>query len=236
MKTRIFLLIIFFLFSFFSCKKKTTIKARVYNYAMGEAVAGATVDLVEKKEVGSLSGSSSKCEVLATAITDANGYCVFDGAKLKTGSKFEYYLGLSKAYGDIQTYPCGGKTSGFINVGESNEQVLNASYFDGFLKVEYDNLLSPSQNGDSLTLRILSAEYSIPGEPYPSGGGGVLVSFPYYGGSGFPYPSVYYLNPVKTQCGYKVVNIRKRKLGVVTTSIDTILVRPNQETLLQVQW
>ncbi len=221
---------------FFSCKKKTTIKVRVYNYSMGEPLSGAKVDLVQKKEVGSLSGSTSNCEVVVSAVTDANGYCVFDDAKLKIGSRYEYFLGVSNAYGITQTYPCGGKTSGFIDVGENNVQTLNASYFDGYIKIQYRDLLNPSQSGDSILVRVTSATYLIPNDSYPAGGGGVLIASSQYGSSGFPYPSIYPLSSVKTQCGKKIVSIRKRKLGVLTTSIDTVLVRPNEETLFEIQW
>ncbi len=155
-------LIIAFILIFFvavSCKKKTTIKARVYNYAMGEPLSGAKVDLVQKKEVGSLSGSSSNCEVVTSAVTDANGYCIFDGEKLKAASKYEYFLGVSSAYGISQTYPCGGKTSGFLNVGEDNDVKLNVSYIDTYFKVQYNNLLNPSQIGDTLEVGISNVAY-----------------------------------------------------------------------------
>lgn len=64
----------------------------------------------------------------------------------------------------------------------------------------------------------------------------MLTDTSYYGDSGYPYQPVFVMGPIKTQCGFKIVNIRKRKLGVVTTIMDTILVRPNAETLLEIQW
>ena len=76
-----------------TCRKKTTIKAIAYNPKLEEYVANATMVLIERKGVsgsGILSGNSS-CKEIASAVTDANGVCYFDKAKLRTGRSYYYF-------------------------------------------------------------------------------------------------------------------------------------------------
>ena len=128
-----------------TCKKKTTTTILVYNYALAEPIANAKVVLVEKKG----EGSDASCNIITSAITDADGKCVFDQEKLRTSSNYSYYCAISEAYNTPQNYPCAGKTSGYLDVGKPNSQMLNVSIFGAYLKVQYNNLLNPSQSGDS---------------------------------------------------------------------------------------
>ncbi len=218
-----------------TCKKKTSINVKVYNYALGEPIANATVVLVEKKD-GGIFGGSVGCNEIASAATDSNGDCSFDNEKLKSNKKYDYFFGIKEAYGISESYSCGGKTSGFVIKGKLQETILNASYYNGSIKVQYNNLLNPSLPNDTLYVRITSAFYTILGEPYAFGGGGVLISTNTQSSSGYPYSNSFLTNPISTQCGKKIVNVRKIKMGILSTSIDTVKVYPNQTTLVQVNW
>ena len=168
-KTYLSILICLVLFT--ACKKETNIDVTVYNYAMGEPVADATVVLLEQSGTTG-SGSNASCKVIATATTDNNGHCVFSKEKLRTSSSYQYACNVSYAYGKDQSYTCGQKSSNLLQVGKTNELTLNLSSFDAYMRVQYNNLLNPSQSGDSLILWMTTPKYTVPSEPYPFGGGG----------------------------------------------------------------
>lgn len=232
----IFVPLLIVLFS--TCKKKTSIKVKVFNYAMAEPIANATVVLVQKKgeDGGGIIAGNADCTEIASATTNGNGECAFDDEKLRSGGKFSYFLAIKNAYGKDQNYPCGGKTSGFIEKGATQETILSATYFDAYIKVQYNNLLNPSQVDDSLIVAITSPQYTVPGDIYSQGGGGVFGAFPYYGCNGFPFPAEVTLNPIKTNAGKHVIHIRKRKMSIVTTSMDTVQVYPYQTTTININW
>lgn len=136
------------LLSLTTCKKKTTIDVQVYDYAMAEPVANAKVVLVERKESGVFSSNAS-CKEVASAVTDANSNCSFDKEKLRTSSSYQYFMAITESYGKAQSYPCGGKTSGFLNVGNTNKQLLEVGSIPAYFKVQLNNFLIPSQANDS---------------------------------------------------------------------------------------
>jgi hypothetical protein len=205
----------------------------VFNYALNEPVAGATVVLVERHQGGF---KSTSCREVASVTTDEKGECSFEKEKLKKNKDYDYFLAVSNAYSVGLNYPCEGKNSGFLEKGKNKAVTLDVGNFDGNINVKYINLLNPSQQYDTLSIRITSAEYTIPGQTYPIGGGGVFIGEPYYGCNGFPFPASFGADPVKTSCGSKVVKIRKRKMGIITTSVDTVKVYPNQTTTVEINW
>lgn len=217
-----------------TCKKSTDIKITLFNYSLGEPVANAQVALVERKE-GALFSKNDGCTEIAHATTDADGVCHFNSEKLRKNKAYDYFVGVTNAYGMAQFYPCEGKTSGFIDKGGSQEQTLNSGEFDGFLIVKENNLLSPSSPSDSIYIHILSDYYTIP-DHSQGGGGGVLNAYSYYGDKGYPYPSELTSNPIKTPCGIKTVHVRKRKMGVVSVSDDKVKVYPNQTATVTINW
>ena len=220
---------------FTSCKKETNIDVTVYNYAMAEPVADATVVLLEQTgDAGG--GSGASCKVIATATTDNNGHCVFSKEKLRTSSSYKYACNVSFAYGKDQTYTCGQKASNLLQVGKTNELTLNLSTFDAYVRVQINNELNPSQSGDSLIIGINSPKYQAPDQSYPYGGGGVYTAFPYYGCSGYPFNSSILTSADKTNAGKNSVYIRKRKMGVVTVQYDTIKIQPYQTDTYTVNW
>jgi hypothetical protein len=227
------LLFISILILFCSCKKKTSIKTQVFNYALGEPIANATIVIVERHQNG---WTNTSCREIASATTDSNGECEFDKEKLRRRGSYDYFLAIGNAYGQPQSYPCGGKTSGFLEVGKNNEQNLNASYFDAFFKVQYNNLLNPSQPGDSLNIYITSPKFSVPGEPFPFGGGGAFGAFPYYGCNGFPFPAVFTTASTKTNAGKHIMTIYKKKVGVISTSVDTVKIYPYETKTIEINW
>lgn len=216
-----------------TCKKKTTIKVKLLNPILNEYVSNATIVLVERHKGGIFGGIS--CKEIATTVTDNNGECLFDKDKLRTNGNYDYYCAVKESWGIPQTYPCGGKTSRFLAKGKTQD-LLMTDYADGYLRVQYNNLLNPSQSGDSLIIGISTIGYYDPIVGDVPGGGGVFGNWNYYGESGYPFPAIILSDPVKTIGGKKLVFIRKHKMGVITTSVDTIKVYPNQTTIVQVNW
>jgi hypothetical protein len=224
--------VIIFLFLSESCKKKTSIEAKVYNYALAEPVANARVVLVERKESG-LFVSDISCMEIESATTDAKGNCSFDKKKLKTGAKYTYYLAVAEAYGKSQDFPCGGKTSGFLTAGKAIEQTINLSYFDAYFIVQLNNFLIPSIVNDSFFVSINSPLFLVPGDQHPRGGGVYKSGFQWGGGN----PSPIVISEInKTNAGKNTIHIRKRKMGVVTTSIDTVKIYPYETKTIEINW
>lgn len=62
--------LILLLFTLTTCKKKTTVKVKVYNYALDEPIANATVAMVEKKgeSGGGIFGGGAKCHEIASLL------------------------------------------------------------------------------------------------------------------------------------------------------------------------
>jgi hypothetical protein len=216
-----------------TCKKKTSIDVILYSYALNEPVANAKIGLVQRKLHAS-SGTYS-CEEVDSKITDAMGHCNFDREKLRTNSSYQYFIGIAEAYGKPQDYPCGGKSSGFLKVGEKQNQFYDVGIIEAYVKVQINNLMSPSIIGDSLFVAVANPKYQIPGQPNIIGGGSVLLA----GGwnTGFSnYPAVIITEGKKTDAGKNTVHIRKRKMGVVTTSIDTVKIYPYETKVIEINW
>jgi hypothetical protein len=230
-----YLVALLLLMSISTCKKKTTINVTVFNYAMNEPVANAKVVLVERKESG-LFTSNTSCSEIANATTDANGNCSFDNEKLRSNSSYDYFLAVSNAYGVPQSYPCGGFSAGFLSKGKQQQKTLDASSFDAYLVVQTNNVLNPSQQGDSLIISIANPIYTVPGQPYPFGGGDIINAFYATTSPYFPFPSSMTSEVQGTNAGRNTVHIRKRKMGVTTTSVDTVKIYPNQTATVVINW
>lgn len=221
-----------------TCKKKTSIKVKLFNPALNEYVANGTVVLVEKKgNAGSgLFGGNVSCKEIASAITDANGECSFDEEKLRSGGKYDYFLAVKESWGLQQAYPCGGSYFGYVEKGNTNDKVV-IDEADGYVQIQYTNLLNPSQLGDSLIVSLSTIEYPNPKGGVVQGGGGVFGAFPYYNINNPPnFPALMILPQIKTK-GQKLRRyIRKRKMGIVSIVDDIIKVYPNQTNIVQIDW
>ena len=108
-----------------SCKKKTTIRVRVFNPALNEYVPNATVVLNEITDKTLF--SSGGCKEIASEVTDNDGYALFDGEKLSTSSSSKYRCGIKDSWGIIPTNYESGFTK-FLNAEEKFTPLLKASY------------------------------------------------------------------------------------------------------------
>jgi hypothetical protein len=165
------LLIVSIIFISYTCRKKTTIDVTVFDYALNEPVADAKVVMVERKESGVFTSNAS-CNEIASAICDANGNCTFDKEKLRTGSSYKYFIAITESYGKEQTYPCEGKTSGFLDIGSMNKKNIEVGIIPAYFKVQLNNFLIPSQTNDSFFISIKNPKYILPESDTSWGGRG----------------------------------------------------------------
>ena len=225
------------LVSLTTCKRKTTITIKVFNPALDEYVANAKVVLIERKGEGSggFLVPAASCKEVAEATTDANGYCSFDKERLKINSNRTYFCSIKESWGKIQFYTCAGRTSGFIDVGKTQD-IIVSDEADGNLQVQYNNALSPSISGDSLIVWLRTIEYPNPKGGVIQGGGGVFRNWDTHDEPNYPFPSVFKSEVIKTKGQRLSRYIRKRKMGVVTDVVDTIKVYPNTLTMVIIEW
>jgi hypothetical protein len=96
-------------------------------------------------------------------------------------------------------------------------------------------MFNPAVNGDSLILSINSPRYEVPNQPYPFGGGGVFFSSPVYKSG--PWGTPFILQDInKTIAGKHTIHIRKRKMGIVTQTIDTVKIYPYETKTIEINW
>ncbi len=157
-----------------ACRKKTDIKVRVYNYALGEPITDAKVVLIKTKLSGGVFSAGYDCKTIEEKTVDADGYCFFNDEKLRTDKTYQYACKIKFAYGKETFYNCTPTENSVVLTGETNDKVLHNETFNCFFKVQYNNLLNPSQTGDSLYVYMTSPKYEVPGQPYPFGGGEYL--------------------------------------------------------------
>ncbi len=232
-KFKIIIIIIIIAVYSICCKKKTTIDIQVFNPLLQEYVSGAKVVLVEKEENGGIFNPKSTCLEIAECTTDNNGNCYFDKEKLKTKNKISYFCAIKESWGVQQSYPCTGKSSGFLIIGETNQLVL-LDDINGEFAIQYNNLFNPSINGDSLVVIPKRLEFPNP-KGGAVGGGGVSGGGTFVSNGNNNYPAVFSNTPDKLS-GIIVINIRKRKLGVLSLISDTIKAYPNKFTKAQINW
>ncbi|MEO6302852.1 MAG: hypothetical protein ABIP51_06745 [Bacteroidia bacterium] len=220
-----------------TCKRKTSIHVKLFNPALNEYVANANIVLVDKKGYnndGKYAGSND-CAVIANAITDNNGECFFDRERLKSNKKHNYFVAVKESWGLEQFYPCGGSELSYIDIGNTNDKLL-VDMQSADVTIHYNNLLNPSQQNDSLIVSLVTIEYTNPdGDIFP-GNEVALGTIYFYGSNGFPFPSTFAAPSVKIKSQRLRRTIRKRKMGIVTTTIDTIKVYPNQTTIMPINW
>ena len=219
-----------------TCKKKTSIRVRVFNYAMNEPITDAKVTLIQSKLSGGLFSSGYTCNTIDEKMVDADGYCYFDKEKLRTNSNYQYACKISYAYGQYQSYNCTPTQNSSIEVGKENEKIIHTERFDAYVRVQINNMLSPSISGDSLYISVDYPEYQSPDDTYSQGGGGVSVGGGWHDSPYYPFPSLILWSPAKTIGGKNSVYIRKRKMGVVTVLYDTIKIQPYTTATYTVNW
>lgn len=231
------ILIVFILIVFTTCRKKSDITITAWNYALGEPIANAEVIIIESQYKGGLFNAGIQCKEIAHATTDGEGKCVFNNLKLKKNNGVQYAAKIKYSYGKSDNYNCNVTENSEVKLERTNNLVLNSSTYDCFLKVQFNNLLNPSQPNDSIAIGLISPKYEVPKQPYPFGGGGVYSGWSYYGDNGFPYPSIVISNsPVKSNAGKHVLKIYKKKMGVVTQTIDTVKIYPYETKVIEINW
>ncbi len=119
-----------FILVFTTCKKKTNIKLRVFNYAMNEPITDAKVILIESETSGSLFSAHTTCKTIAESTVDADGYCYFDNERLKKNG--QYACKVSYAYGKPQTNNCTVTQTSKITAGQNNDRILHLPRTAGF--------------------------------------------------------------------------------------------------------
>lgn len=236
MKVFQFIILLFFTLLFTTCKKKTDIRVMLYNPYLDEYVQGATIAIIERKgnAGGGIFAGGVSCKEIATATTDASGTAIFNDTKLKKREGYVYYPVTKEAWGITNSYPCGGYNGAFLTKGGTNTIIKSDRTDGGIVKVQYNNLFSPAVNGDSIYVFAYVITNYDPELGHDIGGAGVHGNFIAFDSSQSPYQSPkYYESNIN---GKIIVKIRKRKMGVVTTTIDTIKAYPNQTTTIQVNW
>ena len=223
---------------FSTCKKKTTITVKVFNPALNEYVAGAVVSLLEIKDSKGFIGIGAKtdCNEIATATTDANGIATFDKEKLRTANKYKYKLAIKESWGISHKNPCGSQTQDYIDVGKTQEIQLS-DYLEIEYKVEYNSsYLNPSMSGDSLISVIQPMVYYDPMIGHTQGGGGgdyIILTY----NNNYPITTTTYSQKTTIFANRLVVTTRKRKMGVASTTVDTVRAYPsNGVTIVKLNW
>ena len=220
-----------------TCKRKTTITIRVFNPALDEYVANAKVILIERKGEGSggFLVPAASCKEIAEVTSDANGYCSFDKERLKINNNRTYFCSIKESWGKTQFYTCAGRTSGFIDVGKTQDIILSDEA-DAYVQVQYNNALNPSVSGDSLIVSISGIKYINPKDGKEIGGGGINGGISTHDDPNYPFASILKSEIIKTTGQRLRRQIRKRKMGVVTDVVDTIKVYPNTLTTVMINW
>ncbi len=219
-----------------ACRKKSDISITAWNYALAEPIAGAEIAIFEVEYQGGLFNPGINCKEIAHATTDNNGKCIFNDLKLKKNKKLQHAAKIKYAYGKEQFYNCNVTKNSEVKLGNNN-LILNSSDFSCFFKVQYNNLLTPSQLGDSLIVSLSTPKYEVPGQPYPFGGGGVFGASPYYGCNGFPFPIQFQIDEIKkSNAGKHVLKIYKKKMGIVSQTIDTVKIYPYETKTIEINW
>jgi hypothetical protein len=208
----------------------------VFNPALDEYVANAKVILLERKGEGS--GSflvpAASCKEIAEVTSDANGYCSFDKERLKINNNRTYFCSIKESWGQTQFYTCAGRTSGFIDVGKTQDIILSDEA-DAYVQVQYNNALNPSVSGDSLIVSISGIKYINPKDGKEIGGG-INGGISTHDDPNYPFASILKSEIIKTIGQRLRRQIRKRKMGVVTDVVDTIKVYPNTLTTVMIDW
>jgi 5-hydroxyisourate hydrolase-like protein (transthyretin family) len=215
------------IFYFTSCKKETTITVKVFNPALNEYVANATVVLLEM--------TSSNCTELATATTDNSGTAMFSKEKLHTSSSYHYQFGIKESWGIAHANACGTQAQNYLEVGKTQE-VQISDYLEIEYRVRCNNTFNPGISGDSLRCDVAPMVYYDPMLGHTQGGGGgATVIFAY--DVSYPMTAVYTSSSTKIFANRLVVTTRKRKLGILTTTVDTVRAYPsNGVTIVDINW
>jgi len=220
-----------------TCKKKTTITARVFNPALNEYLVGAVVSLLETKTTeGVLGGIGAKeeCNEIATAITNSEGRAYFDMQKLRSGHRYRYKLGLKETWGIAKRNPCA-TLHHELEKGK-NQEIMLHDYMELDYCIEYNpSYLEPSIPGDYLDAVIAPIKYKTSSGYFQGGGGGEIPHITYE--EFYPITKTTCKQRPKMFACRLAVTTRRRKMGIVSTSVDTVRMYPNKGvTVVRLVW
>lgn len=228
----IILLTLFFSF----CKKKNDITVSVYNYALGEPVSEAKIVITEFTNSDGIFSSKKTCQEKISGTTDQKGYCYFTDVKLKKSNDFTYNVNIKEVYGKSLSYNCGNLSSK-LNINKHNEVHLSCSDFSANFLFNYKNILTPSIPGDSLEFIVFTPKYFDPVSQNWFGGDVAFIGRRVYGDTTYPFVNNGIINvKERTKAGKNVMYVYKKKMGVVTQTIDTIKIYPYETKTIEINW
>jgi len=210
-----FLSIVLILFSLYtaSCKKSSEVKATLRDTGMNTAISNVEVHFVEYTYQTNLWGSKWNPKYLQTKTTDSKGEVVFEKQKMKHNSDYRYAVICPKTAGiekDVEVS---------INKSNKNQEVQLNVLNHGSIRITFTNLFNPGITGDYVTI------IPLPNNTY---------NLNYNNNSGIPSDYNIYIPDVQT--GKRNITVIKNKLGIESTTIETILVNYNQTATLAINW
>lgn len=227
--------IIFILVLFANCKKETDVTVKIYNPALDEYVSGAKVLIFDVD----ISAFSSGRKDITIGVTDEKGVAYFRNVKFNKNSKHQYHTGLKESWGiensnvyDAPSY------NGSIKAGSNCEVTLYDIKTSANFNFQFENLLSPSQSGDSICFSLSTIKYQTYAHSLYSwhGGDTVYKSTIKYDIATMPYPSVFNSNTLNCATSRVILTIRKIKMGVLSNEVDTLKIYPNTLNVIHIKW
>lgn len=228
------------LVTFTFCKKKTDLKVTVYNPYIQEYVKDAKILLEEFHESNFFTSGTygakryDRMKVVVSGYTDENGVIIFSNEKLRSSSMYHYFINLTEIWGS-STKQFDRNDFASLDKGNSNERIIS-DYTKGTFKIQFNNLFQPAQSGDSIC--ILPDWYELFDPQYNQiiRGEGIDNIYITYDVSS-TLPSNFSINGYPEHAGGKVLlNIRKRKLGILTLDTMTIQFYPKKTTSIFINW
>lgn len=219
------------------CKKKTDVKVRVFNPYIQQYVKDAKVTLIELHRTNFFTSGWGKTydrkKEIAVAITDADGKVSFSSEKTKLNAKYIYKAVLTEAWGE-PLFSDGYGSKEINKLGDNN--ILLGDYTKGTAKIQFSNLFTPAQSGDSISIvpEWASLPDPVTGSPVISTG---FENYHLAYDNTKILPPNYSINTYANQaCGKALLRIKKRKMGIVTKDTLTVQFYPKQTTIILVNW
>jgi hypothetical protein len=228
------------LMTFTFCKKKTDLKVTVYNPYIQKYVKDAKISLKEFHESNFFTSGTlgtktyDRMKVVASGYTDENGVVIFSNEKLRPSRMYHYFIDLTEIWGS-STKQFDRNAFASLDKGNANERVIS-DYTKGTANIQFNNLFQPAQSGDSICILPDWHELYDPQYNQNITGEGIENIYISYNVSN-NLPNNFSINGYPEHAGGKVLlNIRKRKLGILTLDTMTIQFYPKQTTTIFINW
>lgn len=175
-------------------------------------------------------GPIIKCKIIATKNTDINGVVIFENEKLKTNKNTKHVLYVKNAWDKEMGYSCGYGEE-FKN--ETDIYLNDKQFKIGSFQFQINNIFSTAIFNDSLIIKTDKLLYSSIHSNYSYEQGSVFTIIKVF--NNISQPAIMLTDPYEDN-GIFLLKIRKRKMGIVTTTIDTIKAYPNRLTKVMIDW